>query len=84
MKPELLEQLELELARARSKYRPIANVYEGLGIATEQYHDLVRVFQTSPGEVVKQGTPWREFLELAVVCLRTLEDVQDWRLGVRP
>lgn len=61
------------LAEARAKHpQPFVDAHHALGILLEEFHELqIEVFKRRPRAAALQ----EELLQIAAVCLRTIEDV---------
>lgn len=68
------EMVEAELKRARAKFAPLANEWEGAEVLREEFEELAR-------EVHKKQSEWdheamlRELVQVAAMAVRNIEDV---------
>ena len=82
MTPEqqLMKEVEAELARARSLFKPIYSPHEGLGVVMEEFDefkDEVYAFNLAKGRDTRPKMR-TELIQLATMALRTVLDALEF------
>ena len=76
----LMVQVEQELARARSLFKPIHSPHEGLGVVREEYIEFekeVFAFNLAKGRDTRPAMR-KELIQLATMALRTILDALEF------
>src|ERR1035441_6088684 len=76
----LMVQVEQELARARSLFKPIHSPHEGLGVVREEYIEFekeVFAFNLAKGRDTRPAMR-KELIQLATMALRTVLDALEF------
>jgi hypothetical protein len=77
---KLLKEVEQELLRARSLFKPIHSPHEGLGVVMEEFEefkDEVYAFNLSKGRDTRPKMR-TELIQLATMSLRTILDALEF------
>lgn len=69
---DLTDSLRAEMARAEDRYGDFASTHEGLGVLTEEYHELIEAIQGNRVDRVRH-----EALQVAAVAMRLAEACED-------
>jgi hypothetical protein len=77
---QLMKEVETELARARSLFKPIYSPHEALGIVREEYIEFEKeVFEFNLGKGRDTRPAMRkELIQLATMSLRTILDALEF------
>lgn len=62
---DIYQKLASEVIEADDRYGPFASSHEGLGVLTEEYHELVEAIRSNKSESIRE-----EALQVAAVAVR--------------
>lgn len=66
----IVQALERRIGKAQLRYGPIASTHEGMGVALEEWHELIDAVRANDLAQVQS-----ECLDLAAVLIRMAQDV---------
>ena len=68
MKRDTFDRINIEGDRAEDRYGPFKSTHEGLGVLTEEYHELMEAIRSNDLRAVE-----REAIQVAAVAARIAE-----------
>jgi len=77
MSDPIINKIEYRIINAQSRYGPFASTHEALGVACEEWHELIEAIRSNNIDEIQH-----ECLDLAAVLIRlarTLRDSEDTR-----
>lgn len=68
MNADLLNRIANEATRAEKRYGPFTSTHEGLGVLTEEYHELIEAIRANNFERIA-----KEAIQMSAVAARIAE-----------